>query len=59
MAQQSLIPVERIETKIFMIRGQKVMLSMHLADLYEVGPALLFKRLNEMRNDFPMILCFN
>ena len=28
--------VEQIESKMFLIRGQKVMLSMHLAELYEV-----------------------
>lgn len=38
-----LIPVERIENKIFIIRGQKVMLDHDLAVLYEVST----KRLNE------------
>jgi hypothetical protein len=31
-----LIPVERIENNIFLIRGQKVMLDRDLADLYGV-----------------------
>lgn len=38
-----LIPVEIIENKIFVIRGQKVMLDRDLAQLYEVET----KRLNE------------
>jgi hypothetical protein len=33
---RSLIPVERIERSILLIRGQKVMLSVHLAELYDV-----------------------
>ena len=38
-----LIPVERIENRIFLIRGQKVMLDAHLAELYNVPT----RRLNE------------
>ncbi len=33
---RSLIPVERIQRSILLIRGQKVMLSVHLAELYAV-----------------------
>jgi hypothetical protein len=33
---RSLIPVERIERSILLIRGQKVMLSADLAELYAV-----------------------
>ena len=43
MAKTQLIPVERIEQAILLIRGQKVMLDRDLAKLYEV----LTKRLNE------------
>ena len=32
----AVIPVELIERKIFLIRGQKVMLDRDLAELYEV-----------------------
>jgi hypothetical protein len=39
----SLIPVERIENQIYLIRGQKVMLDIDLAELYAVPT----KRLNE------------
>ncbi|MFA5839800.1 MAG: ORF6N domain-containing protein [Candidatus Margulisiibacteriota bacterium] len=37
------MPIERIETKIFLIRGQKVMIDRDLAELYGVST----KRLNE------------
>lgn len=40
---KNLIPIEKIEKSIFVIRGQKVMLDSHLAELYEVPT----KRLNE------------
>jgi len=39
----NLIPIERIESKIYLIRGQKVMLDRDLAELY----GLQTKRLNE------------
>lgn len=40
---EQVIPMERIEKRIFLIRGQKVMLDSDLAELYEVST----KRLNE------------
>lgn len=40
---QTLVPIESIENKIFIIRGQKVMLDRDLAQLYQVET----KRLNE------------
>ena len=40
---ESLVLVEMIEGKILLIRGQKVMLDEHLAELYRVTT----KRLNE------------
>lgn len=43
MAKTDLIPAERIERAILLIRGQKVMLDRDLAVLYEVST----KRLNE------------
>ena len=39
----SIIPIERIAAKIYLIRNQKVMLDVDLAALYEVQT----KRLNE------------
>jgi hypothetical protein len=59
MADVSLIPVERIEKAILLIRGEKVMLDKDLAELYGVSP----KRLNEQvrRNSarFPRTSCFS
>ena len=43
MAERSIIPVERIEKRIYLIRGQKVMLDSDLAALYGVVTG----RLNE------------
>jgi len=39
--QQSIVPVERVERAILLVRGQKVMLSTHLAQLYGVEPRAL------------------
>lgn len=36
-----LVPVESIKKRIFLIRGQKVMLSTDLAELYQVEPRAL------------------
>jgi len=43
MSQNALIPIERIEKQILLIRGQKVILDSVLAELYGVTT----KRLNE------------
>ncbi len=43
MADVNIVPVERIERAILLVRGQKVLLDRDLAELYEV----LIKRLNE------------
>ncbi|MFH1048604.1 MAG: ORF6N domain-containing protein, partial [Patescibacteria group bacterium] len=37
----SLVPAERIETKIFLIRGRKVMMDRDLAELYGVETKML------------------
>lgn len=39
--RQRLLPAERIEQRIFLVRGQRVMLSTHLAELYGVEPRVL------------------
>jgi phage regulator Rha-like protein len=43
MEMKEIVPIERIEQRIFLIRGQKVMLDRDLAELYGVPT----KRLNE------------
>ena len=41
MKQSALIPIERIEKAIYLIRGEKVMLDRDLAVLYQVTTAAL------------------
>jgi hypothetical protein len=53
MAQESLIPVERIEKAILLIRGQKVMLASDLAELYGVTTFNLNKAVKRNLNRFP------
>lgn len=52
------IRVEIIEQKIFMIRGQKVMLSSHLAELYEVEPKALTQAVKRNIDRFPSDFMF-
>jgi len=48
-----LIPVERIENKIFLIRGHKVMLDRDLAELYQVLTKNLNKAVKRNASRFP------
>ena len=50
---KELIPIEIIERKILLIRGQKVMLSTHLAGLYEVETRALNQAVKRNINRFP------
>src|ERR1019366_1160860 len=45
--------VEQIESRMFLIRGQKVMLSMHLAELYEVESRVLVQAVKRNIERFP------
>jgi hypothetical protein len=47
------IPAERIERRILLIRGQKVMLSTDLAQLYEVVPRALMQAVKRNFERFP------
>lgn len=49
----SIIPVEQIERKIYLIRGHKVMLDSDLADLYEVPVKVLNQAVKRNINRFP------
>jgi hypothetical protein len=53
LSENAVIPVERIEKAIFMIRGQKVMLSTHSADLYDVAPKVLMQSVRRNLDRFP------
>jgi ORF6N domain-containing protein len=53
MPADSLVPVELIERRIYLIRGQKVMLVTHLAGLYQVQTFRLNEQVKRNRNRFP------
>ena len=55
---KSLVPVERIEGLIFLIRGQKVMLSAELAELYGVQPKVLIQAVKRNIERFPSDFMF-
>ena len=47
------IPIEKISSKIYLIRGQKVMLDRDLADLYEVETKQLKRAVRRNIDRFP------
>ncbi len=51
--RMSIVPVERIENRIYFLRGQKVMFSTHLAELYEVEPRALVQAVKRNIEKFP------
>lgn len=50
---KELVPREVIERKIFLLRGEKVMLSLHLAELYGVETRVLNQAVKRNRARFP------
>ena len=54
----NLVPVEVIASKIFLIRGQKVMLSFHLAELYGVETRALVQAVKRNIERFPSDFMF-
>jgi hypothetical protein len=53
MSDDALVPVERIENAILVIRGQKVLLDTHLAALYEVEIKALNRAVKRNAERFP------
>jgi hypothetical protein len=53
-----LIPIERIQNFIFLIRGEKVMLDNHLAELYGVTTSNLNKAVKRNQDRFPADFVF-
>jgi hypothetical protein len=53
MADKSLIPVDRIEKAILLIRGQKIMLDADLASLYGVETRVLVQAVRRNLERFP------
>jgi hypothetical protein len=54
-----LVPIERIERAIYLIRGQKVMLDRDLADLYGVETRVLNQAVRRNRDRFPNDFMFS
>jgi hypothetical protein len=52
-ASRQLVPVEVIEQRILLIRGHKVMLDSHLAELYQVTTGNLNLAVRRNRERFP------
>jgi len=50
---QAIIPVERIANRIYLIRGEKVMLDSDLAELYGVETGALVRAVKRNSNRFP------
>ncbi|KPK96899.1 MAG: hypothetical protein AMJ95_11810 [Omnitrophica WOR_2 bacterium SM23_72] len=50
---EKLVTIDAIEQRIFLIRGQKVMLSPYLADLYGVAPKVLIQAVKRNIERFP------
>jgi hypothetical protein len=53
MNEKTIVPSEVIEKRIFLIRGQKVMLDRDLAVLYEVKPIRLREQVKRNQSRFP------
>jgi hypothetical protein len=57
-ADTSIVPVERVESKILLIRGQKVILDADLADLYRVSTNRLNEQVKRNIGRFPADFVF-
>jgi hypothetical protein len=55
---QAIVPVERIGSRILLIRDQKVMLDSDLAGLYGVSTKRLNEQVKRTRNRFPADFMF-
>jgi hypothetical protein len=56
--RQLILSAADVESRIFLIRGQKVMLSMDLAELYEVAPKVLMQAVKRNKDRFPADFMF-
>ena len=55
---RSLVPEDRIERRIYFLRGEKVMLSTDLAPLYQVPPRVLVQAVKRNPERFPTDFMF-
>ncbi len=53
-----LVPIERIASQIYLIRGEKVLLDSDLAALYDVETGALTRAMKRNRERFPEDFCF-
>jgi hypothetical protein len=51
--KSTIVPVEQLEKTIFLLRGQKVMLSFHLAELYGIETRVLVQAVKRNLDRFP------
>jgi len=56
--KEQVIPSERIEKSIFLIRGQKVMLDSNLAELYDVPTKVFNQAVKRNKSRFPSDFMF-
>src|SRR5579863_4427956 len=55
---KSIVPIERIASRIYLIRGEKVMLESELAKLYGVSTSRLNEQVKRNRKRFPEDFAF-
>lgn len=53
MKNLALIPIEKVESKIYLIRGKKVMLDKNLAELYGIETKVLLQAVKRNKDRFP------
>jgi hypothetical protein len=58
MSEYSIVPAERIQNCIYLVRSQKVMLSTDLAELYGVQPKVLVQAVKRNAERFPSDFMF-
>ena len=58
MKENSFLPVERIENKIYLIRGKKVMFDRDLAELYGVETRIINRAVKRSKKRFPADFMF-
>ena len=56
--RQSIVPADTIESRIFLVRGRKIMLDSDLAKLYQVGTKRLNEQVKRNRRRFPSDFMF-
>jgi hypothetical protein len=54
----TLVPIERIESRILVVRGYRVMLDSDLAELYRISTGRLNEQVKRNRNRFPKDFMF-